>query len=97
MSFDITPPNNNLSNIQASSKPTDGGAGNTGYFAQGKKKKEEKKYGITFQTESELDSFQKSSKEQNEQKEPELEETGFFKSIINFFKNFFSSKENKQD
>ena len=34
MSFDINP-SRNLSNVQASHKSTDGGAGNTGYFQRG--------------------------------------------------------------
>lgn len=34
MSFDFSP-NVNLTNVQASHKSTDGGAGNTGYFQRG--------------------------------------------------------------
>ena len=37
MSFDINPPSRNLSNVQASAKSQDGGAGNTGYFMRGQK------------------------------------------------------------
>lgn len=36
MSFDINP-SKNLSNVQASHKSTDGGAGNTGYFQREQK------------------------------------------------------------
>ena len=40
MSFDFNPIGN-LSNVQASSKTTEGGGGNTGYFQRGKKDEEE--------------------------------------------------------
>ena len=40
MSFDLGPISKNLSNVQASSKTTDGGGGNTGYFQRGRKEEE---------------------------------------------------------
>ena len=39
MSFDFNPIGN-LSNVQASSKTTEGGGGNTGYFQRGKSEEE---------------------------------------------------------
>ena len=40
MSFDFGPMQN-LSNVQASSKSTPGGGGNTGYFQRGKKEEDD--------------------------------------------------------
>ena len=45
MSFDFGPMKN-LSNVQASSKSTPGGGGNTGYFKRGKKDEDEIELGF---------------------------------------------------
>ena len=99
MSFDINPPSKNLSNIQASSKTTDGGAGNTGYFQRGKKSKEqEKKFGLTFSAESELDSFEHKNKDEEEIIEEEkFSFIGFIEKIILNIKNFFNPKDQQNE
>ena len=103
MSFDINPPNKNLSNIQASSKTSDGGAGNTGYFQRGQKsKEEEKKFGITFSAESELDSFEhENSKEEQIEEQESFSFVRFIEIIISKIKNFifsiFNSKKAQDD
>ncbi len=51
MTFNFNPLsslNQNLTNVQKSSKTSDGGAGNTGYFARGKNEQEEQQ--IIFET-----------------------------------------------
>lgn len=60
MSFDVNPPSRNLSNIQASAKSQDGGAGNTGYFMRGQK--EEEDLGLAFK-DTPNDSFERSDEE----------------------------------
>jgi len=54
MSFEINP-SRNLSNVQASHKSTDGGAGNTGYFQRG----EEEEINLGFAKDYPNDSFTK--------------------------------------
>ena len=54
MSFDINP-SRNLSNVQASSKATSGGAGNTGYFQRGEAEEEQ----IEFAKDYPEDSFER--------------------------------------
>ena len=58
MAFDLTPLSKNLSNVQASAKTTDGGAGNTGYFSQENNEENE----FHFKRDYEPDSFMKSQK-----------------------------------
>ena len=58
MSFDINFSTKNLSNVQASAKSQDGGAGNTGYFSRDK----EENLGLHFAKDWENDSFEKSNK-----------------------------------
>ena len=67
MSFDFGPMQN-LSNVQASSKSTPGGGGNTGYFKRGKKDEENVNLGFakdypedSFEYEGSLDEIQKQS------------------------------------
>ena len=64
MSFNINPPSRNLSNVQASSKPQDGGAGNTGYFKRENTKEEVE---LNFSKNYSEDSFVKQDKTQTQQ------------------------------
>ena len=79
MSFDINP-NRNVSNVQASSKTTDGGGGNTGYFQRGKTKEEE---AFEFKKETPEDSFEKITLEDLEE---ETNEPSFLEKIFNWLK-----------
>lgn len=67
MSFDFGPMQN-LSNVQASSKSTPGGGGNTGYFQRGKKDEDDVNLGFakdypddSFEHEGTLDEIQNQS------------------------------------
>ena len=63
MSFDMNLVNNkNLSNVQASSKTQDGGAGNTGYFMRGE---QEENIGFYFK-DTGSDSFEKAGASEEE-------------------------------
>lgn len=64
MSFGINPPSRNLSNVQASSKSQDGGAGNTGYFRRENTKEEVE---LNFSKNYSEDSFVKQDKTQTQQ------------------------------
>lgn len=92
MSFDINP-SRNLSNVQASSKTSDGGAGNTGYFQRGQSEDEEL---LGFAKEYPSDSF-----ERVELPEPEDNDSlmdvikELFASILNFLKSLFVKQKNK--
>ena len=89
MSFDINPPSKNLSNIQASAKSQDGGAGNTGYFMRGESDED---LGLRFK-ESKGDLFEKNEKSVEEDDESFLDL--FFKFIENLIekiKAFFIKK-----
>lgn len=87
MSFDINPPNKNLSNVQASAKSCPGGGGNTGYF---KRDGEEEKLNFSKKNNSE-DIFEKSEKNQEEVQEGFLSLLiGFFVDLIENIKNFFT-------
>ena len=81
MSFDINP-SRNLSNVQASHKSTDGGAGNTGYFQRG----EEEEINLGFAKDYPNDSF---SKEEVVFEEEETESLWSF--LIRIFKEFIDS------
>ena len=81
MSFDINP-SRNLSNVQASHKSTDGGAGNTGYFQRG----EEEEINLGFAKDYPKDSF---SKEEVVFEEEESESLWSF--LIRIIKEFFSA------
>ena len=93
MSFDITPPNKNLSNVQASAKSCAGGGGNTGYFrrdagGEGEQNK--------YQKEELFDTFERDDVVLDEEQEPSLW-TSFLRCIekfVNYIKNFFTSKLN---
>ncbi len=86
VSFDFNP-NVNLTNVQASSKPTDGGGGNTGYFRRGKKKDEED---LLHFKESPTDSFEKIELEQDADDESFLDLIkNFFAAVANFIKSLF--------
>ena len=94
MSFDFSPMKN-LSNVQASHKSCDGGAGNTGYFRRDNNEEEnEFKF---FTKDLGQDSFVKS-------KIPEKEEENvsffilflkFIEDLIDKLTNFFSQKFKK--
>ena len=67
MSFDFGPMQN-LSNVQASSKSTPGGGGNTGYFKRGQKEEDDVNLGFakdypddSFEHEGTLDEIQEQS------------------------------------
>lgn len=64
MSFDFSP-NINLSNVQASHKSTDGGAGNTGYFQRGNDESSQS----LFKKEDLYDTFSSSAKLQYSEEE----------------------------
>ncbi len=90
MSFDINPPRNNLSNVQASSKASEGGGGNTGYF---RRDGDEEESSFNFKKDFEGDSFVR------EENLEEVKEQSFFEIIKNLFldlieaiKNFFVKK-----
>ena len=65
MSFDINPPSRNLSNVQASAKSQDGGAGNTGYFMRDE---QEENIGLYFKDMG-SDSFEKSGSDKEDEEE----------------------------
>lgn len=71
MSFGINGPDSHIPAIQKSHQTTDGGAGNLGYFQQGKKKKDEE----------EQDVFEFSSKEE-EKEDPLMEELDTLSSRV---------------
>ena len=88
MSFNFGPMQN-LSNVQASSKTTQGGGGNTGYFQRGKKEEEEIDLG--FAKDYPEDSFEKEEDltYENNQSLLEIVKNLFidlFEAIKNFFK-----------
>ena len=91
MSFDITPPQRNLSNVQASQGSCPGGGGNTGYFRRDKKEDEEE---VTYTKDIPEDTFQKyDDLFPTEETEGFFSILGkFFKSIFNKIKNIFSKK-----
>jgi hypothetical protein len=82
MSFGINVPDH-IPSIQKSQKSSDGGAGNLGYFQQGKKKKDEEKN-------EEQDVFQSSTKK-NLDEDPLLDELD---SIGTKIKNFWMKLNN---
>ena len=86
MSFDINF-NKNLSNVQASSKTSDGGAGNTGYF----QREEEKENNLLgFAKDYPNDSFEKIEITEDEQEQSLLEIIlDLFSSIVKFFQELF--------
>lgn len=81
MSFDMGPMNN-LSNVQKSAKTCSGGGGNTGYFARGKKDDDNL---VEFSKDYPDDSFEKVTLEDLQ----EENSSGFFDSIVQFFKKIF--------
>lgn len=85
MSFNFGPMQN-LSNVQASSKSTPGGGGNTGYFKRGKKNEEEVNLG--FAKDYSEDSF-----EQKENLE-EIQEQSFLDIIKNLFLDLIEAIKN---
>lgn len=93
MSFDITPPNKNLSNVQASAKSCAGGGGNTGYFRRdGGSESEQSKH----QNEELFDTFERDDVVLDEEQDIGLW-TSFLRYIekfVNYIKNFFISKLN---
>ncbi len=89
MSFDMNlVSTKNLSNIQASSKSQDGGAGNTGYFMRGEA---EEDLGLRFK-DTGLDFFDKSKPVDDEVDDESLLTIflRFIEKLINKIKKFFS-------
>ncbi len=78
MSFDINPPNRNLSNVQASAKSCSGGAGNTGYFRRDDEEDNTDKLEFSNK-DSKQDTFEKSNSGDNADQE------SFISLLINFF------------
>ena len=93
MSFDINP-SKNLSNVQASHKSNDGGAGNTGYFRR-KGKNEEEEINLAFAKEDSKDSFSKEDVVFEEEETESLTDIikKIFKDFINSIKNLFKKQE----
>ena len=86
MSFDMNLVTKNLSNIQASAKSQDGGAGNTGYFMRGR---QEEDIGLRFK-EYGADIFDKSDLKEDEEETTLLELfLRFIEQLINKIKTFF--------
>lgn len=87
MSLNFGPLNNNISNqpvIKQSQKSQDGGAGNTGYFEQGQKEKDDDK---------DKDIFDKSIFDETAPDEDFLEEeSDLAKKIMGVFKKLFGNK-----
>ncbi len=81
MSFDINP-SRNLSNVQASHKSTDGGAGNTGYF----QREQDEEVNLGFAKDYPSDSF---SKEEVIFEEEETESLWEF--LVKIFNDFINS------
>lgn len=77
MSFDFNPISNNLSNVQASSKTSDGGAGNTGYF----KREQKEENMLEFTKDYPEDSFEYISLEDIQQEKDE--------SFLKFLKRLY--------
>ena len=77
MSFDFSP-NMNLSNVQASHKPSDGGGGNTGYFQRGNSEENNQYF---FNKQDETDSFNLSITIDND----EEQDAGFIETIKKLF------------
>jgi len=85
MSFDMNLVSKNLSNVQASAKSQDGGAGNTGYFMRGQK---EEDIGLHFKDLG-LDSFDRKNDDEQENEQTLLEIfLRFIEEIINKIKKF---------
>ena len=80
MSFDMNLVNKNLSNVQASAKSQDGGAGNTGYFMRRQKDED---IGLRFK-EYGPDVFDKSTKEEVE------EETSLLDLFLKFIEKLIA-------
>jgi len=80
MSFDITPPSKNLSNVQASAQTSDGGAGNTGYF----QRNEEEDLGLRFAKDYPNDSFEK------EKPEIDKESVSFVQVLLDLIDKFIN-------
>ena len=89
MSFDMNLITKNLSNVQASAKSQDGGAGNTGYFMRGE---QEEDLGMRFK-DSGSDIFEKAGAVAEEEEDNQsllslfLE---FIEKIIDKIKAFFT-------
>lgn len=85
MSFNFGPMQN-LSNVQASSKSTPGGGGNTGYFKRGKKDEENASFG--FSKDYPEDSFE------SEGSLEEIQNQSFIDIIKNLFLDFIEAIKN---
>lgn len=88
MSFDFGPMKN-LSNVQASSKSTPGGGGNTGYFKRGKKDEDE--VNIGFAKDYPDDSFEHQEIEEESENQSFLELVkNLLADLIEAIKGFFA-------
>ena len=88
MSFDMNMvTSRNLSNIQASAKSQDGGAGNTGYFMRGEA---EEDLGLYFK-DTGSDFFDKSKPEDEEEENLSILFLRFIEKLIYKIKAFFAS------
>ena len=92
MSFDIIPPSKNLSNVQASYKSCDGGAGNTGYFKR--QTQEENEINLKFLNNN-SDLFVKSDSFEEEETSFLLLFLKFLSDLIDKIVDFFQKKLNK--
>jgi len=84
MSFDFNPIGN-LSNVQASSKTTEGGGGNTGYFQRGQKEEEVE---LGFARDYPEDSFE------HQGTLDEIQNQSFLDIIKNLFLDFIEAIKN---
>ena len=86
MSFDVNPLNNNVPQLKAA-KTQDGGAGNTGYFEEKRKKKEEdERNKSVFKEEKGKDTFTL-----EEAKDMTYAEPPFLLKIMNYLRLIFYS------
>ena len=86
MSFDVNPLNNTPHQIRAS-KSQDGGAGNTGYFQQGKNKKEEDENSLNKSVFKE----KKDTFSLEDAKDVSYSEQPFLLKVVEYFKNLFKN------
>ena len=91
MSFEMNLIGKNLSNVQASAKSQDGGAGNTGYFMRGQK---EEDLGLRFKDYG-TDIFDKSELQEEEETSFLDIFLKFIEKLINKIKAFFNFSNKK--
>ena len=87
MSFDVNPLNNSTPHQIKTAKSQDGGAGNTGYFQQGNKKKEDDENSMNkslFKKEEDTFSLK-------DAKEVMYVEPPFLLKVVEYFKHLFKN------